>query len=202
MAKADVIALAEDFAGLRSDAATLSDATAIDRYYGDVVRELGLTAESACNAAFVAVVDGTATYALPSTAVHLMALLYDDTDLRVTMRRALEAYEHDWRTRKGRPRAYLNQDEDVRTFRIVPVPDRSGDTIGGSTPFTGTFPGNNLTFLFTENVTDVLPWDELWTALDVTSREFSRESDHFDPVLADTFLKLASVIRQMLGYVA
>lgn len=202
MAKADVIALAEDFAGTRSDSATLSDATAIDRYYADIVRELGLTAESSVNASFVAAVAGTATYSLPTAAVRLLALIYDDADLRPTTRRALEAYEHDWRTRKGRPRSFVTQDEDVRTVRLVPVPDRNGETIGASTPFAGAFPGNNLTFVYADNVTDVLPWDELWTALDITAREFARESDHFDAEVADTFQKLATIVRQMIGYYA
>lgn len=202
MAKADVITLVEDFAGLRSDSGTLSDSTAIDRYYADIVRELGLTAESAVNAEFVAVTAADPTYALPTAAVRLLALIYDDEDLRPTARRGLDAYDPEWRTRKGRPLSHTMQDEDVRMVRLVPVPDRSGETIGASTPFVDTFPGNNLTFIYTENVTDVLPWDELWVALDVASREFARESDHFDPVTADAWGKLASVVRQMLGYVA
>jgi len=199
MAKLDVITLAEDFASLRSDAATLSDATAIDRYYADIVRETGMTGESSCNASFVAGVVATATYVLPSAALRLLTLVYDDRDLRPAMRRALETYDHDWRTRKGRPTSFVTEDEDVRTVRLVPVPDRAGETIGASTPFVGSFPDNNLMFIFTENVTDVLPWDELWTALDVTAREFARESDHFDAVMADTWRKLAAIVRMLVS---
>lgn len=202
MAKADVITLVEDFAGLRSDAAALTDSTAIDRYYADIVHEAGLTSEGATNASFVAGVKGTAQYALPTAAVRLLALIYDDTELRTTMRRALESYDPDWRTRKGRPASFTTQDEDARVQRVVPVPDRNGATIGLSTPFTGTFPDNNLTFIYTENVTDVLPWDELWVALDVTAREFGRDSDHFDPELSTMYQQLATVVRQLVGYAA
>jgi len=200
MAQIDVFNLVDDISGLRSDGASLDDATARAAYYADVVFEHGLVRESAVNAAFVPVVAGTAEYTQPAAAIKPLAILYDATQLRPTARRALESYDPSWRSRRGTPRSYTTQDEDVHIFRVVPVPDTSGDTIGASTPFAGTFPDGNLTFIYTDNVTDVPAWDELWVALEVLAREFAHESDHYDQLFATTSKQLAALVRNLVGY--
>lgn len=200
MAQADVFALIDDISGVRSDGAVLDDTTARARYYADVVFQNGLTREASTNAEFIAVTEATAVYAFPTAAIRLLAVIFDDHQLRPTLRRALEAYDSAWRSRKGTPRSWLTQDEDTRTFRLVPVPPQDGQAIGTSTPFIGAFPAENLTVVYTENVTDVLPWDELWVALEVLSREYGRESDHHDPMFATTAYQLAQLIRAMVGY--
>ena len=201
MPQADVFALVDELVGTRSDTLALPEAASRARYYADVVYENGLQREmGSVNAAFVAVVEGTATYAQPATAIRTIGLIYDDKQLRPTARQGNEAYDKDWRSRKGRPAAFTTQDEDLHTFRLVPVPNLNGETIGVSTPFTGSFPDNNLTFLYTDNVTDVLPWDEMWVALEVISRETGRDSDHFDPTLSKLARQLAAMLRVIVGY--
>lgn len=200
MAQADVLALIDDLAGIRSDGANLADPTLRLRYYTEVVFEHGLVRQSAMDAAFVAVVAGTAEYAQPAAAINAIAICHDATELRPTLRRGLEAYDPSWRSRRGTPRSYTAQDTDDDAFRLVPVPASSGATIGTSTPFSGTFPDGNLTFFYTDNVTDVPLWDELWVALEVLSREFARESDHLDLTFAQTAQTLAVVLRQLVGY--
>lgn len=201
---ADVQALIADIAGTRSDAnAGLADVTRTDAYYTDIVREQGLLhSEGPCDAAFVAVTAGDADYTQPAAAIRALMLLHDDRQLRPTLRRALEAGDRDWRARTGRPQAFTLQDEDSHVHRIVPIPAQSSSTIGASTPFSGPFPASALTFIYTDNATDVLPWDELWTALEVLGREFGRESDHYDATFAKTALQLASVLRTLVGRAA
>lgn len=200
MPQADVFALVDDFAGTRSDTVVLADATARARYYADVVYEHGLNREGACDASFVATLKGTAVYTQPTAAIRTLALMYDDKQLRTTARRALEAYDANWRARLGRPTSVTTQDQDIHTMRLVPVPDVDGDAIGVTTPFDAVFPGDVLTFIFTENVTDVLPWDEMWVALEVLSREFGRESDHYDTTLSKLARQLAAMLRVLVGY--
>src|SRR6266481_7329271 len=84
MAQIDVFNLVDDISGLRSDGASLDDATARAAYYADVVFEHGLVRESAVNAAFVPVVAGTAEYTQPAAAIKPLAILYDATQLRPT----------------------------------------------------------------------------------------------------------------------
>lgn len=204
MAQADVLALIDDIAGIRSDTVNLAEAAVRLRFYGDVVFENGLQREEGSwDAAYAAVTRGTATYTEPAAAIRTMMLLYDNRELRGATRRGLEAYDANWRSRQGRPRSYTEQDQDYGVMRLVPVPDVDGQTVGAFDPLVDPdFPGNNLTFVYTDNVTDVLAWDEMWVALDVLSREFGRESDHYDTEFAKLARQLAAMIRSMVGYAA
>jgi len=200
MAQTDVLALIDDLAGTRSDTASLAEAAARLRYYTDVVYENGLLRERDCDASYVAVTRSDADYALPSTAIRVLALLYDNRHLRPIMRRGLEAYDPAHRAREGRPAAYTTQDEDQRTMRLIPVPDVDGVAVAALDPLVDPeFPGNNLTFIYTATVDDVAPEDELWVALEVLSREFGHESDHLDPQFAKLARQLAAMLRAMVG---
>lgn len=201
MAQADVFGLIDDLGGQKSDGTALAEAAVRARYYADVVFEHGLVREGPTDAAYVAVIKGTSEYTMPAAAIRTLGVIFDDTQLRSTARLALESYDAAWRSRQGRPRTYTTQDEDIHVFRLVAVPDQSGAAIGVSTPFSGAFPDGNLTFVYTNNVTDVPAWDELWVTLDVLSREFGRESDHYDPEFSGTAQKLAQVVRTLVGYV-
>jgi hypothetical protein len=200
MAKADVLALVDLLAGTRSDSASLATTATRDAYYGEAVAEHGLIREGAMNAEFVAVARGTATYNFPDDAVRVLAWVFDAVTLRPTNRRALEAYDSEWRARKGTPQSYTMQDEDARTVRLVPVPNANGMDLGSSTPFDGAFPDGNLTAIYTDGGEDHPVWDELWLALEVLSREFARDSDHMDMEYATAASQLASVVRILVGY--
>ncbi len=200
MAKADVLALVDLLAGTRSDSESLATATTRSAYYDEAVSEHGLIREGAMDAEFVAVTNGTATYTFPTDAVRVLAWIFDATTLRPTNRRALEAYDSEWRTRRGTPQSFTMQDEDARTVRLVPVPDAAGQAISTSTPFADVFPDGNLTAIYTDGGDDHPVWDELWLALDVLSREFARDSDHIDTEFATAAGQLATVVRILVGY--
>lgn len=205
MPQADVLTLVDDLAGLRSDGAALAETAARSRYYADVVYEAGLMRERVCNAAFVATTQGTAEYTQPASAIRALMVLYDTQQLRPSGRRALESYDTDWRSNRGRPLSFAPFDEDIHVYRLVPVPAASSVVIGGTTPFDAAiggvaFPTDALTFIYTDNATDVLAWDELWVALEVLGREFGRESDHFDLLFSTTARQIASLLRALVGY--
>jgi hypothetical protein len=200
MAKADVLTLVDLLAGTRSDSASLATTTTRDAYYDEAVSEHGLIREGAMAAEFVAVERGTATYTFPTDAVRVLAWVFDAVTLRPTNRRALEAYDSEWRNRRGTPQSFTMQDEDARTVRVVPVPNADGQAIGTSTPFDGNFPDGNLTAIYTDGGEDHPAWDELWLAMEVLTREFSRDSDHMDLEYANAASQLASVLRILVGY--
>lgn len=200
MAKADVLTLVDLLAGTRSDSASLATTATRDAYYDEAVSEHGLVREGAMEAEFIAVAAGTAVYNFPDAAVRVLAWLYDSTPLRATNRRALEAYDADWRSRKGSPVSFTMQDEDARMARVVPVPEAPGLALGIATPFSGAFPDGNLTAIYTDGGEDHPVWDELWLALEVISREFARDSDHMDIEFATAAMQLAAVVRILVGY--
>jgi len=173
MAKADVTALVTTLAN------STDDTTATGQYYDDIVEELGFGPTPLTSASYVAVTQGTRNYTLPTAALKTLAVFYDDTQLYLAKRQELATYDENWRTRPGPPAVAALVDTDQRTLDLIPVPDQSGDTVGGATPFT-TFPSNNLTFIYSNNASDVHSWEELPIALDILAREFGRDSDHYD----------------------
>lgn len=200
MAKADVIALVEDIAGDRSDTLNLTDTTLTDQYYDDAVYEFGARLDGIVEAEFVATVKGTAVYTQPATAITPLMLCYGDRQLRPSARRAMEAYDPLWRTRKGTPQSYMTTDANIHEWRLVPIPDRDGEAIGVLTPFTSEFPEENLLFISTASVADVPAIDEFWLTFDILAREFSRESDHRDALFAKTCSQLMSLFRTFVGF--
>ncbi len=200
MPKTDVIALVEDLAGDRSDTSTLTDSTAIDQYYRDAVYEFGLLLDGLTDADFVATTNGTAVYTQPSDAIQVLMLCYGEVQLRPTMRRALEAYAPLWRTKRGSPQSFTTTDANIHQWRMVPIPDHDGSTIGALTPFDAEFPADNLTFISTITADNVPLIDELWLTFDVLAREFSRESDHRDPQFAKVCLQLSILFKTFVGF--
>jgi hypothetical protein len=169
-----------------------SDATAVSSYYDRIVQEHGLQRESLTDAAFVAVTAGTLTYTLPTAALRGLAYAYDDTQLVGEDKRGIEGTDELWRVRQGEPRTVLFEDEKRRQFDLVPVPRRSGATIGVATPFSGAFPVDNVTVIYTDNATDVQPWEELAQACEILAREFGRDSDHADAQSSTAWRQLAN----------
>ena len=188
MAKADVTSLVSSLATAQSDA------TAVSSYYDRIVQEHGLQRESLTDAAFVAVTAGTLTYTLPTAALRGLAYAYDDTQLVREDKRGVEGTDELWRLRQGEPRTVLFEDERRRQFDLVPVPRRSGASIGVATPFSGTFPADNATVIYTDNATDVQPWEELAQACEILAREFGRDSDHADAQSSMAWRQLATLL--------
>ena len=192
MAKADVLALVSTL----SD--STSSATQVSNYYDDVVHEMSAGAilpdASLTDAAFVAVTEGTGVYTFPTALVRLLSVHYDSRDLLRETRRGAELYDADWRATRDRPTAYVLNDEDLRTLSLVPVPDTTGQAIGILTPFSSSFPAENLTFIYTEERDDVHLDEELPVTLEILGREMARDSNHHDAQMAEVAKKLAGLL--------
>ena len=191
MAKADVLSLVDRLStGLR-------DSTVADNYYDRIVFEHGLSRTSLTNAAYVAGAADTLSYTLPTTAIRILGIFYDDVWIYLEDMRGLEMFDPQWRSRPGEPRVYTYDMEDQNVVDLVPVPRRAGGTIGADTPFTA-FPRDNLTMVFTANLADVQPWEELATACEILAREFARDSNHQDQTAAKAWRGVADILFTVL----
>jgi hypothetical protein len=162
-----------------------ADATAAERYYRDVVFDAGRI-ELATELTLVPATAGDADYALPSGAVRLLGVFFDDVALLPVSLRELEATNPQWRDEVGAPVAYVTEGETVQTFRLYPAPDvnsKSFIPVFGE-PTGRDFPLYNLAILHTEIRDDYPEWTDLVFAFGVLAREFARESNHRDPVFA------------------
>jgi hypothetical protein len=186
MSKATTLTLVSDLA------VAVSDATAAGSYYDDIVEEFGFSMEPETDAVFVAAVQGTASYALPTSAIRGLAFLYDDTQLYFAEQTELEAADDEWRSRQGTPAVVNFVDLAGRTFGLTPVPDRAGATVGVLTPFTG-HPVDNVTVIYTNRVSDLHSWEELAMALAILAREMARDSEHKDTRSAGAWKSLADL---------
>lgn len=191
MAKADVLALTASLS------LALEDTTATSNFYTRIVQEHGKLRESLIDAAYVAATAATVTYTIPTAAIRPIAFFYDDLWLFAEDKRGADVLDPYWRNREGDPIAVLFEDATARTFDALPVPRRSGASVGVATPFT-TFPGDNFTVIYTDNATDVQPWEELLVAADILSREFARDSDHQDLKASEAWRHVSDLLLLMI----
>lgn len=191
MPQADVLSLVDRLSvGLR-------DSTASSSFYTRVVQEHGRLRESLTDAAYVAVTAGTVNYAFPTGSIRVLAVFYDDLWLFPEDKRGADVHDPYWRNRRGDPFAVVFEDATARTFDVLPVPARTGATIGVATPFT-TFPADNFTVIYTEAATDVQPWEELLVATEILSREFARDSDHQDTEAATVWRQITDTLLELV----
>lgn len=191
MPQADVLNLVNTLSvGLR-------DSTAASNFYTRIVQEHGRLRESLTNAAYVAATTGTVNYTIPTAAIRPLAVFYDDRWLFPEDKRGADVHDPYWRNRQGDPFAVVFEDVTARTFDVLPVPARTGATIGGTTPFTG-FPADNFTVIYTNAATDVQPWEELLVATEILSREFARDSDHQDTEAAAIWRQITDTLLELV----
>ena len=178
-----------------------ADATAIDRYYDDVIYDLGrrpwLT-----EASLIAVTAGTAVYSPDVSVLRIVNIFYDDRTLYESNNRELEAtFGSSWQDRRGTPVAYTFEDENALDFRLVPKPELNSKDFSfvfGS-PMGLDFPEYSVAIIHTEKVEDLPTWLELPVAFEILFREFSRQSDHQDPTFAVTCKQIAELMFQMIS---
>jgi hypothetical protein len=177
-----------------------ADATAIDKYYDEVVADLGRT-EWLVTASLVTATAGTNEYTPPATAIDLLHLFYDDRLLYESKLRAIESVNTHWRDERGPPKSYIIEDETNKQFRLYPSPVVSSKDfifMFGS-PLGLDFPEYAICIVHTEQ-REVLPkWLEMPVAFAILSREFARESDHKDAQFADSCKALAEMLMKMVG---
>jgi len=193
MAKADVLQLVSDLSN------GLADATLSERYYREVVFDLGkqgwLTQIS-----IVPVTSGTGTYSFPASAIELLGLFYDDNQLDPLCLRELEWIRYDWRVIHGSPEGYVRENENDKTFRLYPIPDASSKDfifLFGS-PLGLDYPEYSLAIVHTETRDDLPSWLELPVAFRVLELEFGRESAHRDPTFSKTCGELSKLLFVMV----
>lgn len=194
MAKANVLQLVQDISSNQADA------TAIDRYYDDVVRDLGqhpwLT-----QATLISITAGTAIYTPATSVIRILDTYYDDRVLRPATLKEMESINPAWRDARGTPIAYVNEDETAKDFRLYPNPEvTSKDFIFlfGS-PFGLDYPEYAVAIVHTETRIDLPAWLEMPTAFEVLAREFMRESNHQDVAFAKMCKQVADLLLSLVS---
>lgn len=192
MSKADVLALVADLGGSRCDAGVAN------QYYDDVAYELARASQTLEINLIPSVAD-TAQYAYPSDAVNLLAVFYDDKQLSRATIREMDAHSINWRDERGTPDDVVTEFEDAKTFRLAPTPDRaSADFIFMGTPLGSEYPEYTCAALYQQKRDDLPAYFDLYMALEILSREFSRESDHRDLRFAQACQQLAALVLRMV----
>lgn len=177
MAKADVLQLVTDLG------VTTVDQTEIGIFYDEVVRELGFN-EILTGTELVPVKAGNPEYILVEDTMRALEFHANGGRLDPIDITSLQSvFGVGWRTRTGTPLGYTQEEENEKTFRLVPSPTQD-DTI---------------TVIRTEARTDVPVWLELPIALDVLGREYQRESDHQDVAFAQIARQLSLLLFKLVG---
>jgi len=194
MSQSDVLSLVQELC------TNQADATAIIKYYDEVVADLG-RGEWLIVPELLPVTAGTFEYDPPSTIADLKGVFYDDRWLYKEELRTLEAHNPHWRDESGTPRVYVIEDESNHKFRLYPKPDHdSKDFIFmfGS-PLGLDFPVYAVVVLMTELRIDLPAWLEMPVAWEILAREFARESDHMDLTFAKIARQLSQKMLKMVG---
>ena len=177
MAKADVLQLVTDLG------VTTVDQNEIGIFYDEVVRELGFQ-EILTGTELVPVQAGKPDYILVEDTVRAMEFHATGGRLDPIDITSLQSvFGVAWRTRTGTPLAYTQEEENEKTFRLVPNSTQD-DTI---------------TVIRTETRTDVPVWLELPMALDILGREYQRESNHQDVAFAQIARQLSLLLFKLVG---
>ena len=168
----------------------------ITRLYDDIIFDIGHR-EALTQTSLIASVAGTSSYAFPTAAIDLLTVFFGATELRKTTLIELEAsLGPNWRDQSGLPIVYLLEEENERTFRLIPAPDVSSGSVSGLT-FGSDYPAYAIGVIYTEDVTDVPAYLELPIATEICVRELRRESDHRDLDGAELFAKLSNLMFAM-----
>jgi len=177
-----------------------ANATAITKFYNEVVADLG-RADWLITANLLPTSTDTFEYDPPEQTVELRGVFYDDRWLYKEGLRNIGAVNPQWRDERGTPRAYVIEDESNTKFRLYPKPDKdSKDFIFmfGS-PLGLDFPEYAVLVLYTELREDLPVWMEMPVAFEILAREFARESDHTDQVFAKTCRAISELLFKMVG---
>lgn len=194
VSKADVLALVQELC------TNQADATAIDKYFDEVISDLGKDGWL-CVAEVLAATKGTFEYEPPSTVIKLWNVIYDDRMLYKENLRAVESVNVNWRDETGTPRAYVVEDESNHKFRLYPKPDRTSKDfvpIFGS-PLGLDYPTYSVVVIISEMRDTIPQWLIVPVAFDILNREFMRESDHQDTVFGDACKKLSTMFYAMVS---
>lgn len=178
MAKADVLTLVDDFSLSIAD----SDETTV--LYDEVVRELGF-AEVLTSTEVQTLVAKTEVLTFEDDTLRALEVHTGDVGRldRTRTNSVRGVFGNSWRDLVGTTRAYVKDHEDEQSVRLVPKPAEALD----------------VTVIRTDRRDDVPLWLELPVALEVLSREMSRESDHQDVTFSTAAARLSRLLFALLG---
>jgi len=186
VARAAVETLAASIAGPNADA------TAITRYYDDLIFELGRVTEVATQASLIEST-GAFRYTLPNAAIKLIAVFFDAKELYKLSMLELFADDPEWRFRHGPPFGYWIENEPIERFVVYPAPITfSGSVSGGN--LGSSFIRDAITAIYTEDRADMPEWLELAIAVEIASRELAMESNHKDLEASGLLRALSNVL--------
>jgi len=195
MTKNDILDLVQDIA--RDQA----NDTAISAYYDEEVEALGkLPNPPLVERDLVGFTSGTAAYAYPTNAIEVLYLFHASYQLAQVTKETLEAYDMEWRSGSGVPKAFKLGHEDARTYRLYPNPNVTSDAlgIGATEPFGEDFPTNSGAVIYSDSrESDISDMIGLYLAFRVLYKEFVRPSDHQDVAWAMLHKQIADLFFKM-----
>ena len=195
MTKAEIITLVEDIARVDIDADT------VDRYYADVLEEIGKWMDAPLlNVEIVEITSGTASYGYPTDAVAIVALFHTDRHLSRTSLIELEGYSSTWRDDTGDPWAFTEDEQVKRTYRMYPEPDDTSGAMFGWNLMGADMPSDAGVVVFSERREEDIPdWIGLYVVFEVLRRDFARPSGYQDKAFAGLCGGIAKATRQIGG---
>ncbi len=192
--KAQILGLAQVLA------ANQADVTALDRYFDDVLFDLG--ASLWLSTITLQTVDqGVRTYYPPANVVGIHGLVFGTHWLSSMGLHGLEMVDAQWRDKRGSPVAYTFEDETTDTFALYPTPDESSNFLSfpNGLPMGIDYPQGALAVFHTETRTTLPDWLDMPIALKVLWMEFTRESDHADPDFASLCNSVADMLLSLVA---
>jgi hypothetical protein len=200
MAMSDVLQLVADITD------GLADQTNAQQIYADLWLELGRDSSWTCvNIQAFGAVAGQADYAPVNFGVtdviDILSVLYDGRHLAHSDVVEAKYYDRYFRTTKGSPRVWLEQDEPREGFQLMPIPSRSGTGGVAYDPVTTAGAEGDIVLVYTRNTVNGAfhQEEELAVALEIVAREMSRDSDHTDKTLAQVARTLSGMLFQIVG---
>lgn len=142
---------------------------------------------------------GQSEFTLPPWGQGLLAIFYDARELgEANVQELTTNYGGEWRSREGHPLAFTRDQQDLRSYRLTPIPKTTTvlPLIPLWSPLGADYPIGGL-LLLTTTTEDIPPslmgWLDLYLALRVMERVFSQDSPQRDLKLAEVCGKVAEI---------
>jgi hypothetical protein len=193
--KFEVLQLATDLSTAQADP------IAIDRFYNDVVTDLGEQGWLQV-VMLLPVMAGTAEFTPPdATTIDVKYVFYDDRVMYRENFHALEVVNVNWRDERGTPAAYVREAESQHSWLLYPKPDRpSKDFVFMfGAPLGLDYPTYAVAVVLAEFRETLPPWLAMPVAFRICEFEFARESDHKDTKFSEACKALADMLFKMVG---
>ena len=193
--RADVLALVQLLANNAADAAL------INSFYDEMVIALA-EQRWLTQASLLTFTKGATSVNLPGNAIEILDLFYDNTPLtELSLEDLKMVFGESWRNQKGYPRAYTLESETKKSMEVCPAPQFPASPVIPihGLPIGWDYPTYNGVIINSETRNDVPVYLELPLALMILEREYTRESDHQDLVLAGAAGALAALLLGMMG---